>query len=243
MSDLPPNEYERFLAVLPEAVREECRTRLAGSGLSADHLVFRVLADVCATVPPKSPAPGSEKAVPDFLEEATLHSRLSKQVLSEFQGVPQAIVERVEGQAAGLLDVLAAPIESLHKTAIDLQRNVEALPHLFGPPWRGTARAVPWIVASAVSFGVAVAVTAIALCSGASELARHYDDAYQQRVAVLERNAASDALALDRLLAAGIALKVERSPDGDGYFLILGGAHRAAQPVNSPEGLAVQFWP
>jgi hypothetical protein len=34
-----------FLASLPNALREECRNRLTGSGFSPDHPVFQVLAD------------------------------------------------------------------------------------------------------------------------------------------------------------------------------------------------------
>jgi hypothetical protein len=74
-------------------------------------------------------------------------------------------------------------------------------------------------------------------------LSRYYDDCYQQRLAHLEADSIENTIALNRLLAAGIALKVERSKEGDAYFLILQGAHKAAQPVNSPEGLAVEVWP
>ncbi len=42
---VPANEYERFLAALPESLQAECRARLAGSGLSPDHPVFQLLAD------------------------------------------------------------------------------------------------------------------------------------------------------------------------------------------------------
>jgi len=31
--------------------------------------------------------------------------------------------------------------------------------------------------------------------------------------------------------------------DDSAYFLVLQGTHKAAQPVNSPEGLAVEVWP
>jgi hypothetical protein len=58
----------------------------------------------------------------------------------------------------------------------------------------------------------------------------------------MEADSTADTIALNRLLAAGIALKVERSKD-NAYFLILPGAQKAAQPVNSPEGLAVEVWP
>jgi hypothetical protein len=86
-------------------------------------------------------------------------------------------------------------------------------------------------------------MTAVLLILGASRLSRSYETSYQQRVAHLEADSVQDTVALNRLLAAGITLKVERSMDDHAYFLVLPGARKAAQPVQSPEGLAVEVWP
>jgi hypothetical protein len=99
-----------------------------------------------------------------------------------------------------------------------------------------------WIVTGSISatFSITIAVTILFL--GAARLSRSYEQSYQDRVAHMEADSTADTIALNRLLAAGIALKVERSKD-NAYFLILPGAQKAAQPVNSPEGLAVEVWP
>ncbi len=241
MNPAPANEYERFLKALPETIREECRARLAGSGLSPDHMVFKVLADLYAAAQPPEPA----GTAPDFLEEAQLHSQLSKQVLAEFQEVPGAILGRIDAQIAGLVDALSGPVATLTSTATDLQRNVEALPHLFGPKPKPSllARFGAWAVGFGISVALSAAIAGAILSFGATSLSRHYEDGYQRRVARLESDAATDTAALEGLLGARITLKLERSPDGDGYFLVLRGARRAAQPINSPEGLVVQVWP
>lgn len=262
-TNVPANEYERFLASLPDALREECRARLTGLGFSPDHPVFQVLADFY------------EKSLPtaeptrDFIGEANLHADRSKQLLDELQNVPQAILAQIEPRLAGLLTALNGPVEKLDLTATHLQRNVEALPVLLlgkrsSPPpelsgkwdrfkWWVTEffrmgrptffDLSAWIVSGSISLMLAFALAAVLLVCGASQLSHSYEASYQQRLAGLEADSVQDTVALNRLLAAGITLKVERSNDSDGYFLVLPGARKAAQPVQSPEGLAVEVWP
>jgi hypothetical protein len=91
------------------------------------------------------------------------------------------------------------------------------------------------------SISVTCAVTILFL--GAAHLSRSYEAAYQDRVAHMEADSATNTVALNRLLIAGITLNVQRAPDGTGWYLILPGARRAAHPVNSPEGLALEVWP
>jgi hypothetical protein len=262
-TSVPTNEYERFLASLPNALREECRTRLTGSGFSPDHPVFQVLADFFEKAPPTA------EPTRDFIGEATLHADRSKQLLDEFQNIPQAILARIEPQLAGFLTVLNGPVEKLDLTAIHLQRNVEALPLLLlgkrsSPPpelsrgWGQFKWSVAeffrlsrttlfdhltWIVSGSICLMLAFALAAVLLVLGASRLSHSYEASYQQRLARLEADSVQNTVSLNRLLAAGITLKVERSPDGAAYFLILPGARKAAQPVSSPEGLAVEVWP
>ena len=260
---VPGNEYERFLISLPEALREECRNRLSGSGFSPDHPVFQVLADFYE----KNPT--TAEPTRDFIGEANLHADRSKQLLDELQNVPKAILAQIESQLAGFLTALNAPVEKLDLTATHLQRNVEALPVLLlgkrsAPPpqlsnrWEKFKWSVAeflragratlfdhqaWIVSGSISLILAFALAAVLLVCGASQLSHSYEASYQQRLARLEADSVQDTVALNRLLAAGITLKVERSNDNDGYFLVLPGARKAAQPVQSPEGLAVEVWP
>lgn len=259
VGEVPPNEFERFLAALPEPLREECRTRLNGSGLSPDHIIFQILADFYEKTQPHS------TGVPDFLEEAKLHAARSTQLLADFKDLPQAILAQIEPQLLGLFTALESPVQRLEASATHLQRNVEALPVLLlsrrspsqpppqevwkWPGWwlRGLARAawitttdhLAWIVTGTISFAAAFAI----LCAGAAHLSHSYEAAYQQRLNHLEADSVQNTIALNRLLAAGITLKIERDQDDSSYFLILQGARKAAQPINTPEGLAVQVWP
>jgi hypothetical protein len=257
--EIPANEYERFLAALPEVLRVECRSRLAGSGLSPDHPVFQLLADFYEkTALVQSP----ER---DFLGEATLHADRSRQLLTDFQNLPEAIIAQIEPQLRGLLLAFSNPVERLETTATHLQRNVEALPDLLlarrfkqtpmpakiwrrptwflqnlaRSAWSATSDQLAWIVTGSVCLCVAFIVLVI----GAGHLSRAYEAAYQERLSHLEADSVQNTIALNRLLAAGITLKVERDKDGSAYFLILQGAHKAADPISSPEGLAVEVWP
>lgn len=260
---VPANEFERFLATLSEPLREQCKARLSGSGLSPDHPVFAVLADFYEKNPPR------KETAPDFYEEALLHSHQAKQLLAELRDLPATILARFEPQLHGLLDKLTDPVERLESTSNDLARNVEALPVLLlskrnasmpAPEglWRKlkwhveklpeAARTiltdhVPWLVSGGICALAAVIITAAVLSVGASRLSRSYEESYQQRLSHLEADSLENTIALNRLLSAGITLKVERDNGGDAYYLILQGAHRAAQPINSPEGLAVEVWP
>jgi hypothetical protein len=262
-TNVPANEYERFLASLPDALREECRARLTGSGFSPDHPVFQVLADFFE----KSPT--TAEPIRDFIGEANLHADRSKQLLDELQNVPQAILAQIETQLTGFLSALNGPVEKLDLTATHLQRNVEALPVLLlgkrsSPPpdlsgkWNRFKWSVTefcrtgrttlfdlsaWIVSGSISLTLAFALAGVLLVCGASHLSHSYEEAYQKRLTRLEADSVQNTVALNRLLAAGITLKVERSKDDDAYFLVLLGARKAAQPVPSPEGLAVEVWP
>jgi hypothetical protein len=259
VSEIPNNEYERFLAALPETLRAECRARLAGSGLSPDHPVFQLLADFYEKTSPAKPADR------DFLGEATLHADRSRQLLTDFRDLPDAITSKMELQLRDLLLAFVNPVERLETTATHLQRNVEALPVLLlarrfkqtpEPPemwkrplwffqnlvqvgWSATSDHLAWIVIGCVC----LCLTFIVLACGAAHLSRAYEAAYQERLSHLEADSVENTIALNRLLTAGITLKVERDPEASSYFLVLQGAHKAANPVSSPEGLAVEVWP
>jgi hypothetical protein len=260
---VPINEYERFLASLPEAWREQCRERLTGSGFSPDHPVFQILADFFEKTPPE------KESGRDFIGEATLHADRSKQLLDDFQSLPQAMLAQIEPQLLGLLSALNGPVEKLETTATHLQRNVEALPVLLlgrRPPsapvsatrweklawWVGqfvqqmklsVSDHLAWLVTGTISATFALSTAVILLVLGAAHLSHVYEESYRDRVARMEADSVQNTVALNRLLAAGITLEVQRSKDGDAYFLILPGARKAAQPINSPEGLAVEVWP
>jgi hypothetical protein len=256
---VPANEFERFLATLSEPLREEIKSRLSGSGLSPNHPVFAVLADFYEKNLSR------KQAVPDFYQEALLHSNNAKQLLADLQDIPTMMLARLETQLQGVLAAFTAPVERLERTATDLTRIVEALPVLLlskrqgSPPapegfwnkglwWTGGVRAtlanhLAWLVAGGTCACVTLVITVTILSFGARHLSHYYEESYQQRLAHLEADSIQNTIALNRLLAAGIALKVERDKDGAAYYLILQGAHKAAQPINSPEGLAVEVWP
>jgi hypothetical protein len=262
----PRTEFERFLAALPDGMRDECRSKLSGSGLSPDLPVFTVLADLFQG----QPAPGEAESVPDFLEEARLHAERSRQLLDAFEKIPVAWLAKIDEGIAPLLSALTTPVQQLQTTATNLERNVEALPVLLlarrhTPPenrpekwwerqqWRlrtwGRVLQIllsdhqAWLVTGVISFCATVVLTITILSLGARGLSRYYEQSYQHRLAHLEADSVENTVALNRLLTAGISLKVERASDDSAYFLVLQGAHKAAQPVNSPEGLAVEVWP
>jgi hypothetical protein len=262
----PSNEFERFLVALPDGMRDECRSKLSGSGLSPDLPVFTVLADLFQG----QPAPGEAEPVPDFLEEARLHAERSRQLLDAFEKIPVTLLAKIDEGVAPLLSALTVPVQQLQTTANHLQRNVEALPVLLlarrrAPPenrpekwwerqqWRlrtwGRVLQIllsdhqAWLVTGIISLCVTIVLTITILSVGAHVLSRSYEQSYQKRLAHLEADSVENTIALNRLLTAGISLKVERASDDSAYFLVLQGAHKAAQPVNSPEGLAVEVWP
>jgi len=259
-ASVPASEFERFLATLSEPLREELQSRLSGSGLSPNLPVFKVLADFYEKNIPK------KQAVPDFYQEALLHSNNAKQLLADLRDVPTTILARFETQLNGLLAAFTGPVERLERTATDLTRNVEALPILLLSK-RNESKPAPkgfwnklkwcvgrslvaarttladWLFAGGTCACAAFIITAIVLTFGARHLSNYYEESYQQRLAHMEADSIENTIALNRLLAAGIALKVERNKEGDAYYLIMQGAHKAAQPINSPEGLAVEVWP
>jgi len=259
-ASVPASEFERFLATLAEPLREECKTRLSGSGLSPNLPVFKVLADFYEKNMPK------KEAAPDFYQEALLHSNTAKQLLADFRDLPAMVSARFETELHALLTAFTAPVERLERTATDLTRNVEALPVLLlskrkpsAPPptgfwsklnwyverWLEAIRRAlaDWVVVSGTCALATVVITVTVLCYGARHLSRSYEESYQQQLSHMEAGSIENTIALNRLLAAGIALKVERNKEGDAYYLILHGASKAAQPINSPEGLAVEVWP
>jgi len=260
---VPANEFERFLASLAEPQREQIQARLSGSGLSPDHPVFAALADLYERNPEKS------EATQDFYQEALLHSATAKQLLADFRDLPTTIAARLDAQFKELLAQFTTPVEKLERTSTDLSRNVEALPILLlanrrrpTPMPEGfwnkikwasgrlaeaiaavfTDRAA-WLAAGGTSLCVAALVTVIVLCLGARQLSNYYEKSYQQRLAHLEADSLENTIALNRLLTLGVTLKIEQSKEENAFYLVLQGAHKAAQPVNSPEGLAVEVWP
>jgi len=269
---VPTNEYERLIAALPEPLREKCRAQLSGSRFAANHPLFKVLADFYEQASKEElqeKDAGTKEPTRDFLQEATLHASQSRQLLDDFKKLPAAILAQIEPQLVGLLSSLSVPIEKLEAASASLDRNVEALPVLLlrrrslpCPPFKNSwdkfkwwlrdfPRQVRWalsdhmawivcgIICATLAFGTTVTVLSLAK----SYLASSYEAAYQDRLSHLEADSALNTIALNRLLAAGITLRFERSEDNTSHFLILQGAQKAAQPVNSPEGLAVQVWP
>ena len=260
---VPATEYERFIAALPESFRNECRSKLDGSGLAANHPVFHALAELYELE--------ARKPARDFIQEATLHADRATQLLNDFQKIPQAILAQIEPQLLGLVSALNGPLqklEALSTGAAPLERTLlvpvtdepspnpneqpaqptpekreatirQRVGQLFGMAGSTVSNPMAWVVTGSIS-----AAFAVMICSlGAAHLSHSYEAAYQDRVAHMEADATSDTIALNRLLVAGINLKVERSPDANAWYLILPGAHRATQPVSSPEGLAVEVWP
>jgi hypothetical protein len=260
---VPATQYERFLAALPETFRDECRSKLEGSGLAANHPVFHALAELYEKE--------RQKPARNFIQEATLHADHATKLLQDFEKVPQAILAQIEPQLLGLVSALNGPLQRLEVLTTAIPAPARDLPVLVtdapsqnpngqpeqsklekkdGKIWRHVGQffriagstvsnPVAWVVTGSISAAVAVMVFSL----GAAHLSHSYEAAYQDRVAHMEADSISDTIALNRLLVAGISLKVERSPDANAWYLILPGAHKATPPVNSPEGLAVEVWP
>ncbi len=183
----PSNEFERFLAALPEMFRNECRGKLVGS-------------DCRRTFP-------SSLCWPTSLIRT--HRRTSRRRISirkrcfiptppnnfspTCRDLPTTISARIEAKFHELLARFTAPVEKLERTSTDLTRNVEALPVLLlsnrrkptpAPkgfwkklPW-ATARLfeftttlftdrVAWLAAAGTSFCLAAVVTVTTLAIGA----------------------------------------------------------------------------
>jgi hypothetical protein len=258
---VPDTEYGRFIAALPETFRDECRSKLDGSGLAANHPVFHALAELYEKE--------ASKPARDFIQEATLHADRATQLLNDFQKIPQASLAQVEPQLLGLVSALNGPLQkleafatltpsperalplpvveesspklnaappNLEKTEVNIGRRVG---RFFGVAGSTISNPMAWMVTGSISAAVAVMILSL----GAVHLSHSYEAAYQDRVAHMEADSTSNTIALNRLLVAGISLKVERSPDANAWYLILPGAHRATPPVSSPEGLAMEVWP
>jgi hypothetical protein len=260
---VPATQYERFLAALPETFRDECRSKLDGSGLAANHPVFHALAELYEKE--------RQKPARNFIQEATLHADHATKLLQDFEKVPQAILAQIEPQLLGLVSALNGPLQKLetlstatppiaqpvlatvaNEPSPNLNDKSEQSKHdkKGGEIWHRVGQffriagstvsnPVAWVVTGSISAAVAVMIFSL----GAAHLSHSYEAAYQDRVAHMEADSTSDTIALNRLLVAGISLKVERSPDANAWYLILPGAHKATPPVNSPEGLAVEVWP
>jgi hypothetical protein len=258
---VPATQYERFLAALPEPFRKACHSKLEGSGLAANHPAFLALAELYEKERENPPR--------DFIQEAMLHANQSSQLLNQLKELPGAIMGKIEPQLHGLLSALNGPLQRLEAvtTALEVptssapvhethpqistgrmeksnpeteeKRFGQALGQFFRTAGSTLANPVAWMVTGSISVTGAVSI----LFLGAAHLSHSYEAAYEERVAHMEADSASDTVALNRLLSAGITLEVEKGPDGTGWYLILPGARKAAQPVNSPEGLAVEVWP
>jgi hypothetical protein len=258
---VPTTHYERFLAALPDTFRKECQSKLKDSGLAANHPAFLALAELYEKERENPPR--------DFYEEAALHANLSSQLFNQLNELPGAIMAKIDPQLHGLLSALNAPLERLEAVTKALESpakvpqahvSAEPPPIPIAPPSNPEKKEkhfgkalgqffctagstlgnpVAWMVTGSISVTCAVTI----LFLGAAHLSRSYEAAYQDRVAHMEADSATDTVALNRLLIAGITLQVQRAPDGTGWYLILPGARRAAKPVNSPEGLAVEVWP
>ncbi len=259
-------EYERFVGLLPEDLRAEFEERLGGSRLSPDNPLFGVLADIFSRATKGQGAEeGEESSVPDFLQEATLHSTLSKQLLEQFKSLPEELHGKIEAHL-GSIEKAARPLTELSAVADQLSRHVEHLAAVFpiepAPPegdWRERSawrvariarvarqlvmRLAPWAISGTVCAAGSVIATTLILYFGAIHLRSYYEDQYHRRVAELETDSIQDTVTLNRLVEAGISIELRRNESGDGYFLVLKGVKKAAQPVNSPDGLAVQVWP
>jgi hypothetical protein len=258
---IPSTEYEKFIAALPESFREECQTQLQGSGLAANHPVFGVLAGLYLKQ--------AAKPARNFIAEVTAHADLSQKLLADLKEMPGIILGDLQPQLLGAVSALSAPIQRLETVSEKLQSQlkppsqaqVASLPVLteiematpsmldensgsFRTKGRATiANPVAWIVTGTICVTVSIAIVVIVLVLGAAHLSHSYEQAYQTRLAHLEADSATNTFALNRLLAAGITLKVEQAPDAHAFFIVLPGVLKAAQPVNSPEGIAVEVWP
>jgi len=116
----PATGYERFISALPEPFRKECQSKLEGSGLAANHPVFRALAELYEKE--------REKPTRDFLQEATLHADQSTHLLSELKGLPNAIMAKIEPQIVGIVSALNNPLQRLEAIATAIQPLNKTLP-------------------------------------------------------------------------------------------------------------------
>lgn len=263
MSTTFNSEYERFVAKLPEDYQEECISRFTGSGLAPNNPIFSLLADIFDHFAKEAPEGNKASSTPDFLQEATLLSQMSKQTIADFQTMPAVILARLEKILAPLQTV-SDPLNSLATISLDLKSSVSALQKMCPssqPPtgffrrlgWRlklyltagreTLTHTSAWIVTGSICSALAVIVTVMILYFGATELSKYHETLYQQKLSSLEASSVQDTITLNRLLQAGITIDLRRHESGDGYFMILKGAKKAAQPVSTAEGLAVQIWP
>jgi hypothetical protein len=229
------------------------------SARNANHPVFGVLAELYLKQ--------AAKPARSFIAEVTAHADLSKKLLADLKDLPGIILGDLQPQILGAVSALGAPIQRLESVAERLQRQVEASPtapivsapaetEKSTPPVseentsriREKARAtlanpMAWMVTGTICVTVSIMIVVVVLVLGAGHLSHSYEQAFQSRVAHMEADSATNTFALNRLLTAGITVKVEQAPDAHAFFLILPGAQKAAAPVNSPEGIALEVWP
>jgi hypothetical protein len=117
---VPATQYERFLAALPETFRDECRSKLDGSGLAANHPVFHALAELYEKE--------RQKPARNFIQEATLHADHATKLLQDFEKVPQAILAQIEPQLLGLVSALNGPLQKLETLSTATPPPTLALP-------------------------------------------------------------------------------------------------------------------
>jgi hypothetical protein len=265
----PTTDYERFLAALPKSIGDDCEAKLRGSGLAANHPVFLALAELYENQNQKPPrdfiqeaaahADLGQKLLDDFkgLPEAIV-ARLEPQLVG-LMTMFEAPVAKLDVAATSLQrNVEALPVLLFGDRPAQDQVSAEAESERISSKWpsafrkrfvkifhgAGSIRSdrTAWLATGAVSFlfwfGVSVTVLAI----GSTHLSRSYDRAFQNRVAHMEADSVTNTITLNRLLALGLAIKLERGADPDDWFLVLQGARKAAAPVNSPEGPAVEIW-
>ena len=253
----PANGYEAFLMKLPEERREAIAVQLRNSKLATDHPVFAIMADVLGLTPSNA----ERRTDPDFVEEAELLSTLGRQILEDFGKLPKKIIGQINEELVAPLQVLIPPASTLNVVSSDLRQAVDTL-QLFLPSrrprpetfwrrqlwrlvniwkegWLAIANSAAWITAGAAVAGL----TTAGLLYGWNTISDHCEAEYQAQLASLQAGSSQDKASITELATAGITLNVERAENNDGVFVVFKGASRAAQPINSQEGLAVQVWP
>jgi len=266
---IPATQYERFLTALPESFRKECRLKLDDSGLAANHPAFLALAELYEKQREKPPRDFIQEAT----LHADQSTQLLNQLKSVPDAIIAKIEPQIVGVLSVLnnplqkLEAIATALRPSERALAPqtppvpvAEHSPQTAPHgspqepnaaikegkfgqCVGRFFRTAGSTVSNPMAWIVTGSICAAITVVIFSLGAEHLARSYEAAYQTRVAHMEADSATDTVALNRLLVAGITLKVEQSPDLEAWYLILPGARKAAQPINSPEGLAVEVWP
>jgi hypothetical protein len=263
----PITDYERFLAALPRDIRDDCEAKLRGSGLAANHPVFLALAELYEKQSQKptrdfvqeaaAHADLGQKLLDDLkaLPEAML-ARLEPQLVGLMKMFESPIAKLDVAATSLQRNVEALPVLLLGdrpgrdqaSAEVELQPGSEKsflrsrLVKILHGAGLILSDRTAWLVTGAISFLFWFGVSATVLGIGSGHLSRSYDRAFQQRVAHMEADSVTNTITLNRLLALGLAIKIERGSSSDDWFLVLQGARKAAAPVDSPEGPAVEVW-